>query len=81
MESNQILDRLKKVIIESRGLNEDEITMNSHFMHDLGMDSLILIDLLMMVEDEFHIMIPDQDAEKFAKVSDIVNYLQSKVTA
>jgi acyl carrier protein len=71
-------DRVKKVVVEQLGSNEDEVTINASFVDDLSADSLDVVELVMGLEEEFDIEIPDEDAEKMATVADAVNYIDSK---
>lgn len=72
-----ILDRVKKVIADQLGLDAEEITMDSSFVDDLGADSLDIVELIMALEEDFEIEIPDEDAEKIASVGDIVEYIRA----
>ena len=66
--------RVKKIIAEQLGVNETEITNESSFVADLGADSLDTVELVMALEDEFAIEIPDEDAEKITTVQNAVDY-------
>ena len=72
-----ILDKVKKVIADQLGLDAEEITMDSSFVDDLGADSLDIVELIMALEEDFDIEIPDEDAEKIASVGDVVEYIRS----
>ena len=72
-----IFDRVKKVIADQLGLDVEEITMESSFVEDLGADSLDIVELIMALEEDFDIEIPDEDAEKIASVGDIVEYIRT----
>lgn len=72
-----ILDRVKKVIADQLGLDAEEITMDSSFVDDLGADSLDIVELIMALEEDFDIEIPDEDAEKISSVGDIVEYIRT----
>ncbi|MCX7795624.1 MAG: acyl carrier protein [bacterium] len=74
-----VLDKVKKIIAEQLGIDEEDITLDSSFTDDLGADSLDLVELVMAFEDGFDIEIPDEDAEKIKTVADAVNYIQSKI--
>ena len=76
-QTNQSLDKLKEIIADKLGVNEDEITMESTFIDDLGADSLDIVELIMSLEEELEIEIPDEDAEKFKTVGDVVEYINS----
>ena len=72
-----ILDRVKKIIAEQLGVDADEVTMDSSFVDDLGADSLDIVELIMALEEDFDIEIPDEDAEKIASVGDVVEYIRA----
>lgn len=72
-----ILKKLKKIIMEQLEVEEDEIKLESSFQDDLGADSLDVVELIMAIEDEFDIEIPDEDAEKIATVKSAVNYIEN----
>jgi acyl carrier protein len=71
--------RVKQIIAEKLGVGEDKITPQSSFVDDLGADSLDQVELIMALEDEFDIEIPDEDAEKMKTVKDALEYLDSKL--
>ena len=71
-------DRVKKVVVEQLDVNEDEVTSSASFVDDLGADSLDVVELVMGLEEEFDIEIPDEDAEKIATVADAVGYIEEK---
>jgi len=71
-------DRVRKVVVEQLDANEDEVTPSASFVDDLGADSLDVVELVMGLEEEFDIEIPDEDAEKITNVQDAVNYIQEK---
>ena len=70
--------RIKKIIEEQLGVEGDRIKPEASFIDDLGADSLDIVELVMAMEEEFDIEIPDDDAEKLRTVSDVTKYLQSK---
>ena len=72
-----IFDKVKAIINEQLGVNEDEITMESNFLEDFGADSLELIDLITALESEFEIEVPEEDIEEIETVSDVVSYLKN----
>ncbi len=71
-------DRVKKVVVEQLEVDEKEVTLEASFVDDLGADSLDVVELVMGLEEEFDVEIPDEDAEKIAKVGDAVSYIESK---
>ncbi len=70
-------ERVKQVIVDQLGVDEDAITMEASFVEDLGADSLDIVELIMGLETEFDIEIPDEEAEKISTVGDAVNYLKN----
>lgn len=70
-------ERIKKIIIEQLGVEEDEVLMESSFIEDLGADSLDIVELIMALEEEFDIEIPDSEAEKITTVADAVEYIKN----
>jgi len=71
-------DRVKKVVVDRLKVSEDEVTESASFVDDLGADSLDVVDLVMGLEEEFDIEIPDEDAEKIQTVEQAVDYIKSK---
>ena len=71
------LDKVKEVIIDKLGAEEDKIEPNSSFVDDLGADSLDTVELIMQLEEEFGIEIPDEDAEKMTTVQSAVDYIEA----
>ena len=74
-------DRVKKIVKEQLGVEEEEIQMSSTFVDDLGADSLDIVELIMAFEEEFNIEIPDEKAEKIKTVEDVVNYIDEQTNA
>ncbi len=70
-----VADKVTKIIAEQLGVDAEEVKSESSFTDDLGADSLDIVELVMAFEEEFEIEIPDEDAEKIAKVADAVNYI------
>jgi acyl carrier protein len=70
-------DKVKKIIVEQLGVNEDEVTMEASITDDLGADSLDQVELVMAFETEFNIDIPDEEAEKIKTVGDAVTKIDS----
>ncbi|MBC8388518.1 MAG: acyl carrier protein [Actinobacteria bacterium] len=71
----EVIDRVKKIIVDQLGIDESKITENSSFVDDLGADSLDIVELIMAFEEEFDIEIPDEDAEKMKTIEDAIKYL------
>ena len=76
--SEDIQQKITKVIVEKLGVSEDQVKPEAAFIDDLGADSLDQVELVMALEDEFDIEIPDEEAEKLKKVSDVISYVTSK---
>ena len=74
------LEKVKKIIVEQLGVEADEVTAEASFVDDLGADSLDTVELVMAFEEEFDLEIPDEDAEKIAKVNDAVTYIDANKT-
>ncbi|MCP9451649.1 MAG: acyl carrier protein [Nitrospira sp.] len=71
-------ERVKKIIAEQLGVEEDEVTPEASFVEDLGADSLDTVELVMALEEEFSIEIPDEDAEKILTVGKAMEYIKEK---
>ena len=71
-------ERVKKIIAEQLGVEEDEVTPEASFVEDLGADSLDTVELVMALEEEFSIEIPDEDAEKILTVGKALDYIKEK---
>ncbi len=68
--------KVKRVIVDQLGVDEGSVTMDSSFVDDLGADSLDIVELIMGLETEFDLEIPDEEAEKITTVGDAVNYIK-----
>ena len=79
MSSEEIFERVKAIIVEQLGVSETSVNMESSFIDDLGADSLDIVELIMALEEEFDIEIPDADAEKVVTVGDVVDYIKDNV--
>ena len=79
MSAEEIFEKVKKIIVEQLGVAETSITMEASFIDDLGADSLDIVELVMALEEEFDIEIPDADAEKVVTVGDVVDYIKENV--
>jgi acyl carrier protein len=75
---SSIEEKVKKIIEEKLSVNTDQITMEAKFAEDLKADSLDTVELVMALEDEFGLDIPDEEADKIKTVGDAVNYINSK---
>ncbi|NSL51216.1 acyl carrier protein [Calidifontibacillus erzurumensis] len=71
-----VLERVKKIIVDRLGVEEADVTLEASFKDDLGADSLDVVELVMELEDEFDMEISDEDAEKITTVGDAVNYIK-----
>lgn len=75
MDRDEIMEKVKAVIVDQLGVDEDEVAEDAAFVDDLNADSLDIVELVMALEEEFGISIPDEDAEKIKTVGDAVNYI------
>ena len=73
-------EKVKNIIIEQLGVSADEVVPEASFVDDLGADSLDLVELVMVLEEEFGKEIPDEDAEKIQTVQDVSNYIKGQST-
>jgi acyl carrier protein len=76
-----VSDRVRAIIAEQLGVKLEEVTDSASFIEDLGADSLDTVELVMALEEEFGIEIPDEDAEKMATVGDAIKYIEQKAAA
>ncbi|AWM79815.1 acyl carrier protein [Gammaproteobacteria bacterium ESL0073] len=74
-----IEERVKKIVAEQLDVKEEEVTSNASFIEDLGADSLDNVELVMALEEEFELEIPDEQAEKIGTVQDAVNYISANI--
>lgn len=79
MSSEEILEKVKAIIVEQLGVTDTSVTLEASFIDDLGADSLDIVELVMAIEEEFDIEIPDSDAEKVVTVGDVVDYIKENV--
>ena len=75
-DKDAVFDKVKEIIVDQLGVEEDEVTPQAHFIEDLGADSLDIVELVMALEEEFGIEIPDEEAEKISTVGDAVDYIR-----
>ena len=71
-----VADRVKKIIVDQLGVEEETVTPEASFVDDLGADSLDTVELVMALEEEFGVEIPDEDAEKITRVKEAVEYIE-----
>ena len=72
-------DKIKDIIIEQLQVEEADVNMDTNLMKDLSADSLDAVEIIMAIEDEYDIEVPDEDAEKFQTVTDIVKYVEDNM--
>lgn len=76
--ASSVEGRVKEIICEQLGVNEDEVTPDASFIEDLGADSLDIVELVMALEEEYEMEISDEDAEKIKTVQDVINYIEAR---
>ena len=81
MSENSIEDKVRSIIVEQLGVNEEQVVVGAKFIEDLGADSLDTVELVMAFEEEFSIEVPDEEAEKLQTVGDVVKYIESRKEA
>lgn len=74
-----LFEKLREIVVEQLNVTPEQVTKEAKFQEDLGADSLDVVELVMKLEEEFNIQIPDEDAEKIITVGDAVNYIKDKV--
>ena len=79
MSSEEVFEKVKGIIVEQLGVADTAVTLEASFIDDLGADSLDIVELVMALEEEFDIEIPDADAEKVVTVGDVVGYIKENV--
>jgi acyl carrier protein len=79
MNTEEVFEKVKAVIVEQLGVSETAVEMEASFIDDLGADSLDIVELVMALEEEFDMEIPDSDAEKVVTVGDVVEYIKENV--
>ena len=75
-EDNATQSKVKDIIVEQLGVNADQVAPEAKFIEDLGADSLDTVELIMALEEEFGIEVPDEEAEKLVSVGDVVRYIE-----
>ncbi|GAB6280456.1 MAG: acyl carrier protein [Thermovirga sp.] len=81
MKMEEITTRLREIVMDRLDVEEDQIKPEASFVEDLGADSLDIVELIMGIEEEFDIEIPDEDAEKLTNVGEAMDYIKSKLGA
>ncbi len=71
-----MFEKIRDIIVEQLGVESDDVKIESSFVDDLGADSLDIVELIMALEEEFNLEIPDEEAEKIATVGDVVDYIK-----
>ena len=71
-------EKVKAIVVDQLGVDEADVSMESTFIDDLGADSLDIVEMLMAVEDEFEVQIPDEEIENMKTVGDVVDYIQAE---
>lgn len=79
MSSDHVFESVQKILVEQLGVDEDLVTMESNFIDDLNADSLDIVELVMAMEQEFSISIPDEEAERIKTVSDAVDFIKANL--
>lgn len=74
-----MFEKVRDIIVEQLGVNEDDVTMEASFIDDLGADSLDMVELIMAMEEEFNFELPEEAAEKIVTVGDAVEYIKNNV--
>ena len=78
---SDVAERVKKIVVEHLGVDADKVVDNANFIDDLGADSLDTVELVMALEDEFEMEIPDEQAEKITTVQQAIDYAKAHVEA
>jgi acyl carrier protein len=79
MQTEEIMAKLKELVIDRLNVEEDQIKPDASFIEDLGADSLDIVELIMGIEEEFDVEIPDEDAEKLTNVGEAMAYVKGKL--
>ena len=76
---DNIFERVQDIVVQQLGVDKTQVTLKANFANDLGADSLDTVELVMAIEEEFEIEIPDEDAEKIATLDEAINFIQQAV--
>ena len=76
MADKPIDQKVKDIVVEQLGVNADQVVPEAKFIEDLGADSLDTVELIMALEEEFEIEVPDEEAEKLVSVGDVIRYIE-----
>lgn len=79
MSTEEVFEKVKEIIVEQLGVAENTVVPEASFIDDLGADSLDIVELIMALEEEFDMEIPDSDAEKVVTVNDVCDYIKENV--
>ena len=78
MKDEEIFEKVKSIVVNQLGIEENNVKMEATFVDDLSADSLDIVELIMGIEEEFDLEIPDSDAERIVTVGDVVEYIKAK---
>ena len=79
MPKQEILDKVTKILVDQLDVKPEEVVLEANFLEDLNADSLDIVELILVMEEEFNLQIPDEDAEKIQTVGDAVKYIEEHI--
>nr|YP_009243831.1 acyl carrier protein [Sporolithon durum]AMK96073.1 acyl carrier protein [Sporolithon durum] len=79
--TDNIFERVQDIVVQQLGVDKNQVTLEANFANDLGADSLDTVELVMAIEEEFEIEIPDEDAEKIATLDEAIRFIQQAVNS
>ena len=79
MQMEEVMEKLKEIVVDRLNVEEDQVKPDASFVEDLGADSLDIVELIMGIEEEFDIEIPDEEAEKLSNVGEALEYVKKKL--
>ncbi|KXB40970.1 acyl carrier protein [Amygdalobacter nucleatus] len=79
MSKQEILDKVTKILVDQLDVKPEEVVLEANFLEDLNADSLDIVELILVMEEEFNLQIPDEDAEKIQTVGDAVKYIEEHI--